>query len=134
MKKVSINYFKIISRYHVDDGYVHLMWNVQDAFIVILFSRKFFKLIDNQNEIKILTNKSQNYRLLAIGLFSFSIKTINTKSINASVIKKNLGKIVSKQIKTKEYINPKLIEVELKKNTESPRFKKSNIKLKIINP
>ncbi len=134
MKKVSISCFKIMSRYHVNEGYIHLKWNVENAFVLILFSRKFFKLIYSQSEIKILKNKSQNYRLLAIGLFSFAIKTINVKSINASIIKKKMGTIVSKKIKTKKNINPKSVQVELKNKMESVRFKKSNIKLKIINP
>lgn len=134
MKKVSIICFKIMSRYHVNEGYIHLKWNVENAFVLILFSRKFFKLIYSQSEIKILKNKSQNYRLLAIGLFSFAIKTINVKSINASIIKKKMGTIVSKKIKTKKNINPKSVQVELKNKMESVRFKKSNIKLKIINP
>ncbi len=134
MKKVSINYFKIMSRYHVSDGYVHFKWNVENAFVLILFSRKFFKFIESQSEIKILTNKSRNYRLLAIGLFSFAIKTINVKSINAAIIKKKMGTIVSKKIKTKKNINPKSVEVKLKNKMESVRFKKSKIKLKIINP
>ncbi len=134
MKKVIINYFKIMSRYHVNEGYIHLKWNVENAFVLILFSRKFFKVVESHSEIKILTNKSRNYRLLAIGLFSFAVNTINVKSMNASIIKKKMGKIVSKKITTKKNINPKPVEVELKNKMESVRFKKSNIKLKIINP
>ena len=134
MKKVIINYFKIVSRYHVNEGYIHLKWNVENAFVLIIFSRKFFKLIESHSEIKILKNKSKNYRLLAIGLFSFAVNTINVKSINASIIKKKMGTIVSKKIKTKKNINPKPVEVELKNKMELVRFKKSNIKLKIINP
>ena len=120
MKKVIINYFKIVSRYHVNEGYIHLKWNVENAFVLIIFSRKFFKLVESHSEIKILKNKSKNYRLLAIGLFSFAVNTINVKSINASIIKKK--------------INPKPVEVELKNKMELVRFTKSNIKLKIINP
>ena len=134
MKKVSISCFKIMSRYHVNEGYIHLKWNVENAFVLILFSRKFFKLVESHSEIKILTNKSRNYRLLAIGLFSFAVNTINVKSMNASIIKKKMGTIVSKKIKTKKNINPKSVQVELKNKMESVRFKKSNIKLKIINP
>ena len=134
MKKVIINYFKIMSRYHVNEGYIHLKWNVENAFVLILFSRKFFKLVESHSEIKILTNKSRNYRLLAIGLFSFAVNTINVKSMNASIIKKKMGKIVSKKITTKKNINPKPVEVELKNKMELVRFKKPNVKLKIINP
>ena len=134
MKKVIINYFKIMSRYHVNEGYIHLKWNVENAFVLILFSRKFFKLVESHSEIKILTNKSRNYRMLAIGLFSFAVNTINVKSMNASIIKKKMGKIVSKKIKTKKNINPKPVEVELKNKMELVRFKKPNVKLKIINP
>ena len=45
-----------------------------------------------------------------------------------------MGTIVSKKIKTKKNINPKSVEVKLKNKMESVRFKKSKIKLKIINP
>lgn len=134
MKKAIINYFKIVSRYHVNEGYIHLKWNVENAFVLIIFSRKFFKLVESHSEIKILKNKSKNYRLLAIGLFSFAVNTINVKSINASIIKKKMGTILSKKIKTKKNINPKPVEVELKNKMELVRFTKSNIKLKIINP
>ena len=134
MKKVIINYFKIVSRYHVNEGYIHLKWNVENAFVLIIFSRKFFKLVESHSEIKILKNKSKNYRLLAIGLFSFAVNTINVKTINASIIKKKMGTILSKKIKTKKNINPKPVEVELKNKMELVRFTKSNIKLKIINP
>ena len=134
MKKVIINYFKIVSRYHVNEGYIHLKWNVENAFVLIIFSRKFFKLVESHSQIKILKNKSKNYRLLAIGLFSFAVNTINVKSINASIIKKKMGTILSKKIKTKKNINPKPVEVELKNKMELVRFKKSNIKLKNINP
>tara|TARA_Y100000746_G_C15313767_1_gene370767 strand:+ start:304 stop:714 length:411 start_codon:yes stop_codon:yes gene_type:complete len=134
MKKVNINIFKIISIVHFEYGYTHLKWNVENALFTILFSKNFIKIVSDSSEIKILANKSEDLKLLALGLFSFSIKTISTKT--NKVIKKNinLGKFVSKKILTKND-KPKLLSNhEIRSDIVSINLKKLNIRPKPINP
>ena len=134
MKKVKINIFKIISIVHFEYGYTHLKWNVENALFTILFSKNFIKIVSGSSEIKILANKSEDLKLLALGLFSFSIKTISTKT--NKVIKKNinLGKFVSKKILTKND-KPKLLSNhEIRSDIVSINLKKLKIRLKPINP
>ena len=134
MKKVNINIFKIISIVHFEYGYTHLKWNVENALFTILFSKNFIKIVSGSSEIKILANKSEDLKLLALGLFSFSIKTISTKT--NKVIKKNinLGKFVSKKILTKND-KPKLLSNhEIRSDIVSINLKKLKIRLKPINP
>ncbi len=132
MQSVVITYFKNNSRFKINDGTNHLIWETENSLFSLILSKGLFKVFRKKSELKIKVNQEQEYTLYAIGMFSISEKKISIKPSEVYRKSSIIGKIQNKALKSKTIDSPKNIDINLKTTRDISYLKK--IKLKPLNP
>ena len=129
MEKVKIHTFKNLSNYQICGGIAHLKWEVSNTICTLLVTNKSIRFFSKTTEIKIFSHKPQKYNLIALGLFSFSKKTIWTNPIKLKGDKRKFTKTNSGRIAISKFKNNKIVPAI---GNSFP--KKIKIKIKEITP
>tara|TARA_B110000879_G_C10716872_1_gene335057 strand:- start:24 stop:413 length:390 start_codon:yes stop_codon:yes gene_type:complete len=124
MKKTKIKYFKNLSNYQISGGITHLNWDVENTFYVLLISGKSFRVFSKTKDLKVLTDRSEKYFLIALGLFSYSVKMIETNPIKLNHKTRVYGKLNSSEINIPRFKNESLNTVI---ESTSPRTTKIKV-------
>lgn len=124
MKKTKIKYFKNLSNYQISGGITHLNWDVENTFYVLLISGKSFRVFSKTRDLKVLTDRSEKYFLIALGLFSYSVKMIETNPIKLNHKTRVYGKLNSNEINITRFKNESLNTVI---ESTSPRTTKIKV-------
>ena len=129
MEKVKIHTFKNLSKYQICGGIAHLKWEVSNNICTFLVNNKSIRFFTKTTEIKIFSQKPQKYNLIALGLFSFSKKTIWTNPLKLKRDKRKFTKTNSGRIAISKFKNNKIVPAI---GNSFP--KKIKIKIKEITP
>ena len=124
MKKTKIKYFKNLSNYQISGGITRLNWDVENTFYVLLISGKSFRVFSKTRDLKVLTDRSEKYFLIALGLFSYSVKMIETNPIKLNHKTRVYGKLNSNEINITRFKNESLNTVI---ESTSPRTTKIKV-------
>lgn len=134
MEKVKIQYLKNLSHYKINGGINFIKWKVDNAFFTIICFNNSLRIFHKKSDLKFISEGSQNYLLIAIGLFSYDFERLNVNSPSTIINSKGLGKFNLKDFYVNQISKPKKINWKIKQSCTNFSLKESRLKVKTIEP